>query len=163
MLEIVPADLDRTEHVQGLLAILSAYAEDPMGSGRALPESVRAAVVPGLRAHPGAEILLAFREKRAVGLAVCFVGFSTFAARPVLNIHDLAVVPDARGRGVGRELLAAAQERASELGCCKLTLEVREDNDRARGLYKSFGFGHYAPGKEQTPTLFLEKMLPKDP
>lgn len=49
--------------------------------------------------------------------------------------------------------------RARQLGCCKLTLEVREDNERARSLYKSVGFGDFAPGADPTPTFFLEKRL----
>jgi len=85
---------------------------------------------------------------------------STFAARPLLNLHDLAVLPERRGLGVGRALLEAVEARARDLGCCKLTLEVRQDNARAQALYESFGFGHFAPGVEAMPTLFLEKRVP---
>ena len=140
---------------------------------------MRDTVVDELGKLPNAEVLLAFsheptapervshdlalRERaspgHAVGIAVCFVGFSTFRARRLLNLHDLAVVPEARGRGVGRRLLAAVEARARELSCCKLTLEVKEGNARARSLYASAGFGDFAPGREQTRTLFLEKVL----
>ncbi len=96
---------------------------------------------------------------RPVGAAICFVGFSTFAARPVLNIHDLAVLPELRGAGIGTSLLEAASARARELDCCKLTLEVRKDNEGALALYRRFGFGHFAAGASPTPTLFLEKRL----
>jgi ribosomal protein S18 acetylase RimI-like enzyme len=91
-------------------------------------------------------------------LAVCFFGFSTFQARPLLNIHDLAVVPEYRGRGVGRALLEAAEARAAERGCCKLTLEVQDANPRARQLYERYGFGDFVIGTP-APTRFLSKAI----
>jgi ribosomal protein S18 acetylase RimI-like enzyme len=76
-----------------------------------------------------------------VGLAVCFLGFSTFQARPLLNIHDLAVRPNHRGAGVGGALLGAVESEALRMGCCKVTLEVRTDNHTAQSLYRRAGFG----------------------
>jgi ribosomal protein S18 acetylase RimI-like enzyme len=159
MPEIVLADLGRAVHRRALLEVLSRYAEEPGISGAPLPEDTRARLADALRAHPTTQVLLAFEGERPLGLAVCFVGFSTFHARPLLNLHDLAVVAEARGRGLGRRLLAAVEERARDLGCCKLTLEVREDNAAARALYASFGFDDYAPGDSPTPTFFLAKSL----
>ena len=153
------ADLGHEPHRRALLEVLSRYAEEPGIAGAPLPETIRARVVDGLRAHPTTEVLLAFEGERPLAMAVCFVGFSTFYARPLLNIHDLAVVAEARGRGLGRRLLVAVQERARALDCCKLTLEVREDNAVARSLYASFGFDDYTPGGTPTPTIFLEKKL----
>jgi ribosomal protein S18 acetylase RimI-like enzyme len=168
-MEIIRADLDRSAHAAGLLEVLASYAEDPMGGGSPLPDRVRDAVVDGLKRHPTTEILLAFAGDEPVGMAVCFVGFSTFRASRILNVHDLAVVPQHRGRGVGRQLLAAVETRARELGCCKLTLEVLESNERARGLYASFGFGDFAPSETRgegagaaTRTLFLDKLLAEE-
>jgi ribosomal protein S18 acetylase RimI-like enzyme len=137
-----------------LLAVLDSYARDPIGSGQPLPTDVKQRLVPALRAHPTTLAFLAFEGERAVGLALCFTGFSTFRALPLINVHDLAVLPDCRGQGVGRRLLEAVEARARSLGCGKITLEVREDNAGARGLYDSFGFG-----AGQTPTFFLEKPL----
>jgi len=103
-------------------------------------------------------VLLAVSEGRPVGVAVCFLGFSTFQARPLLNIHDLAVLPEWRGKGIGRALLAHVEDRARRRGCCKLTLEVLDDNARARGLYESLGFSDFVVG-DSAPTLFLTKAL----
>jgi ribosomal protein S18 acetylase RimI-like enzyme len=75
----------------------------------------------------------------------------------LLNIHDLAVLPEHRGRGVGRALLAAVEEHARRKGCCKLTLEVQDDNPRARALYDKFGFEDVVVQK--LPTRFLAKSL----
>jgi len=61
--------------------------------------------------------------------------------------------------GVGRALLEAVEARALELGCCKLTLEVHEDNLRARRLYEHFGFEGHHVGGDVRPTFFIEKPL----
>lgn len=156
---IVAADLDNSEHCVAIPAMISAYAADPMGGGQQLDSTRLQEIVPGLRQHPSSLVLLAFAEKKPVGIANCFVGFSTFSAKPLLNIHDLAVLPEFRGKGVGRQLLEAAEAKASELGCCKLTLEVRADNSRAREVYKQFGFGDFTTGTKAVPTYFLEKGL----
>ena len=58
----------------------------------------------------------------AVGIATCFRGFSTFYARPTIYVHDLSVLPEQRGGGIGRRLLEAVAARARLLVCCKLTL-----------------------------------------
>lgn len=77
----------------------------------------------------------------ACGVAVCFVTCSTWAARPAVNVHDLAVDPAYRGRGIGQALLEAVKEHARSISACKVTLEVREDNLVAQKLYKRLGFG----------------------
>ncbi|MCC6847219.1 MAG: GNAT family N-acetyltransferase [Deltaproteobacteria bacterium] len=157
-MEIRDADLADPADAAAVVAIVDAYASDPMGGGARLSDEIRTRLVPGLRAHPTALVLLAFLDGRAVGVAVCFVGFSTFRARPLLNVHDLAVVHEARGRGVGRALLAAVEDRARARGCCKLTLEVLEENRPARALYARVGFGDVAGG-DSASTRFLAKAL----
>jgi ribosomal protein S18 acetylase RimI-like enzyme len=94
-----------------------------------------------------------------VAVAVCFVGFSTFVARPLINIHDLAVLPEYRGQGIGRLLLQQVEAKGHELGCCKLTLEVREDNHRAQRLYQRFGFGGISNEDGPVRHWFLQKRL----
>lgn len=139
-LEIVEADLERPEHQQDVLALTQAYARDPMGNGGPLPPEVAERLIPGLRDHPTTLIFLAYLDGKAAGIATCFRGFSTFYAQPTINLHDVAVLPEHRGAGIGRRLLEAVAARGRALGCCKLTLEVQEHNTRARRLYESFGF-----------------------
>jgi ribosomal protein S18 acetylase RimI-like enzyme len=105
-----------------------------------------------------ARVWLAFDGADAVGVCVGFIGFSTFEARPLLNIHDLAVLPGQRGRGTGRALLAAAEASARAEDCCKLTLEVQDDNTPARQLYDRFGFRDVRYG-DSGPTRFQSKRL----
>src|SRR5688572_2341265 len=158
-IEICEADFGDATHRAGIVDVLNSYAIEPVGGGHPLSAEVTTRLVPGLRDHPTSLVLLAFADGRPVGLAVCFFGFSTFAARPLLNIHDLAVLPAWRGRGVGRALLNAAESRAVQRGCCKLTLEVRDDNRGARILYERYGFTDFVL-EEPTPTRFLSKLLP---
>ncbi|HTQ36921.1 MAG TPA: GNAT family N-acetyltransferase [Steroidobacteraceae bacterium] len=147
-----PADAD------AILRLVDAYARDPRGGGAPLPPEVRRRLVPGLAAHPAAHAWLACAADEAAGVCIAFTGYSTFSARPLLNIHDLAVLPAQRGRGIGRALLAAAEEFARATGCCKLTLEVQEDNLPARRLYEYCGFRDVRYG-DSGPTRFLGKPL----
>jgi ribosomal protein S18 acetylase RimI-like enzyme len=137
---VVQADLGRPDHRAAVVAMVDMYSRDPMGGSRPLPDAVRADLIPGLKAHPTTLAFLAFAGERAVGIAVCFRGFSTFAAKPLLNIHDLAVHPEFRKRGIGQKLLAAVEDHALAMGCCKLTLEVLEENRTAQKSYRAFGF-----------------------
>jgi GNAT superfamily N-acetyltransferase len=156
---IVEADLSRSDHADATLQLLDAYSADPMGDGKPLAESTRRDLIPALRAHPTTMVFLAWCGTEPVGLAVCFRGFSTFAARPLVNIHDFYVAPTRRGTGVGRLLLAAVEKRAGETGCCKLTLEVQENNHRARGVYGAAGFTRSTYVAEAGGALFLSKPL----
>jgi ribosomal protein S18 acetylase RimI-like enzyme len=142
-----------------IVTVLDSYASDPAGGSGPLPREVRERLVPALRGHPTALVLLAFVGPTPVGIAVGFFGLSTFQARPLLNIHDLAVVAAHRGKGVGRALLREAEKRALARGCCKLTLEVQDANARARGLYASFGFEDFVVAG--SATRFLSKPLPR--
>jgi ribosomal protein S18 acetylase RimI-like enzyme len=153
------ADLSRAWDRAALVALLDGYARDPMGGGRPLAPEVMATLADRLAAVAGARVWLALAGAAApdgepAGVAVCFTGFSTFAARPLLNLHDLAVAPAHRGRGVGRRLLAAVEDTARALGCCKITLEVRDDNPTAQRLYRAVGYGDAA-----APHRFLTKPL----
>jgi ribosomal protein S18 acetylase RimI-like enzyme len=145
---------DRADLAQ-YLDLLDAYARDPMGSGQPLPEEVRARLGTDLPQHPAVYGLLARHGSTAVGFATCFLGYSTFLARPLLNIHDIAVLPEWRGQAVARQLLEAIEDLSHRLECCRITLEVREDNPRARSVYESAGF---VPAQ---CSLFLEKPLPR--
>jgi ribosomal protein S18 acetylase RimI-like enzyme len=157
---IVVANLNSARHAEGIIAVLDSYASEPVGGGAQLRADVREKLIDELRRHPTTKIWIAENEDgQAIGVAVCFLGFSTFAAQPLINIHDLAVLPQHRGIGVGAALLEAVEHSARELGCCKVTLEVRADNRRARSLYIRSGFGDFSPGEQPVETIFMEKKL----
>jgi ribosomal protein S18 acetylase RimI-like enzyme len=158
-IRIVEANLDLSDHREAVLAMVQAYSRDTMGSAKPLDQDVRARLIPGLQRHPTTLIFLAFEDAQAVGVAVYFIGFSTFAAKPLINIHDCMVLPEFRGRGVGRHLLEAVEAKACELGCCKLTLEVMDNNHRALRAYEAAGFVRYSLQKDTGLAIFLSKPL----
>lgn len=155
----VTADLDNAEHQNAVLAMVDAYSRDPMGDGTPLAPDVRERLIPGLRHLSTTLVFLAYDGDAPVGVAVCFLGFSTFAAKPLINLHDVAIVPTHRGRGVGRGLLAVVEAKARELGCCKLTLEVLDKNDRALRTYLAAGFKRYSLQPGAGEAIFMTKPL----
>ncbi len=142
---VLLADLANPAHQAAILELLDMYSRDPFGDGRPLTEFARENLIAGLLRHGGARVFLAYEAEQPVGMALCFVGFSSFKARPLVNIHDIAVRPESRGQGVGRALLAAVEEHARAAGCCKVTLEVRADNVRAQRAYQAAGFQSTQP------------------
>src|SRR5690606_19624807 len=97
---VLVADLNDPAHGAAVLTLLNAYAQDIMGGGEDLSAFAKANLVPALRARADALAILAFVGDEPAGLAVCIEGFSTFACKPLLNIHDMVVAPPFRGRGL---------------------------------------------------------------
>jgi ribosomal protein S18 acetylase RimI-like enzyme len=142
---VVLADLNDSAHQAAILELLDMYSRDQFGAGRPLSAETRANLIQGLMRHGGSRVYLAYEGNEPVGLAICFTGFSSFRAKPLINIHDIAVGPKHRGRGIGKLLLEAIEKDARAQGCCKVTLEVRADNFLAQGVYRSAGFKSTEP------------------
>lgn len=139
-LQIIRADLNDETQMQHIVMLINHYAQEPHVKGSALANEVLDALADGLRSHPTSHVWLAYDGEQAVGVAVCFLGYSTFTAKPLMNVHDLAVHADARGRGAGTSLLTTVEIAAREMGCSYVTLEVDDGNPRARELYQRVGF-----------------------
>ncbi len=150
--------LDRADAAE-LVGLLDMYARDPMGGSEALNEQVKARLCTDLASHPGAVSWIAYVDHKPAGLLNAFRGYSTFKARPLMNVHDIAVDPAHRGQGVGQALLDALEKHALEMGCCKLTLEVLSGNHVAQRSYQHFGFEQYALSAETGQALFMQKWL----
>lgn len=152
-------------HAQALVCLLDVYSRDPMGGGEPLSAFVRSNLVKALADRPQAFSVLAFddaaqlTESRAVGLVNCFEGFSTFACQPLVNVHDVAVVPEYRGQGVGEKMLQLVEQLARERGACKLTLEVLQGNFGASRLYQRLGFDSYQLDPSVGQAQFMQKWL----
>lgn len=144
---------------QSLLSLLDMYAQDPMGGGMPLSGEVKSRLCHDLADFPGAYSAIAWLDGHPVGLINAFVGYSTFKGRPLMNVHDIAVMPDVRGKGVGQALLAALEAHARSIGCCKLTLEVLSGNIRGLRSYEHFGFEHYALDPQMGQAMFMQKWL----
>ena len=81
--------------------------------------------------HHYAETLIAEQDGAAVGFALFFHNFSTFLAQPGIYLEDLFVIPEQRGRGVGRALLKELARLAVERGCGRLEWSVLDWNREA--------------------------------
>jgi len=158
-LEIRPVNWLQADESRAVVEVLNSYASHPVGGGLPLSAKVRENLAVELSKRSNALVLLAWSEGQAVGLAIAFEGFSTFACRPLINIHDLAVLPKFQCRGVGKALMAALEAEAVKRSCCKLTLEVLEHNQHARKLYETVGFASYQLDPAAGRALFLEKKL----
>ena len=153
------ADLADPEQAAVLVEMFDAYMRDPMEGGSAPSAQVKRELIPGLRAHPACYVFFALRGEKPVGFAICFLGFSTFNARPLINLHDIFVHASARGAGIGKLILDRIEAKARSINGCAITLEVREDNHRARGLYRKFGFARAEVGAQRVPIEFWRKGL----
>jgi ribosomal protein S18 acetylase RimI-like enzyme len=158
-LSIRPPDWTDPSDRRAVVELLDTYANDLMGGGTPLSDSVKSKLCDELAARPSIAVRLAFLDDRPAGLCIANEGFSTFACKPLLNIHDIVTAPTFRGRGVARALIGAMREVARTRGCCKLTLEVLENNTVARGLYASCGFVSYELDPAAGKALFLECKL----
>lgn len=156
MYDVVTADLDNPEHASAVLTVLNTYASDPMGGAEPLSPYTQKNLIASLKKRSNIYTILAFDNQDPIGIALCFEGFSTFACKPLLNIHDFAVVPGYRGQGVGKQLLARVKQLARNLGCCKITLEVLEGNEAGKSLYASQGFAPYTLGPQNGQAVFMQ-------
>lgn len=159
VVEIVEVNLTLPAHADALLTMMSAYACDEMGGGTPLTGTVKAELVPRLRGRVDYVGVLAFEGSEPAGLAHGFEGFSTFMARPLLNVHDVFVAPAYRGQGLAPRMLEYLEVLARARGCCKLTLEVLEGNASAQAAYRKLGFDAYTLDPKTGRALFWEKKL----
>ncbi|HEU5321646.1 MAG TPA: GNAT family N-acetyltransferase [Methylomirabilota bacterium] len=95
----------------------------------------------GFGRRPYFHTLICRRQGRPVGLALYFFTYSTFAGRPTLYLEDLFVLPEARGQGAGRALLAAVARIALQRGCGRMEWAVLHWNTPAIRFYRRLGAG----------------------
>ena len=140
-----PCDFENPAHLDALADLLNQYMRDPMGDAPPLNKLQQLRLVDGLANHPASFVLFVLSDERIVGLATCFINFSTFNVKSYLNIHDFFIQPDYRGKGLANGLMQELISISKERKYCKMTLEVRDDNVIAQGLYKCLGFEESNP------------------
>ena len=161
-LHICQADYTDPQHISALMALLDAYARDPMGGGEPLSDVALKNLPDALRARPFMFSVLAFDDAQnglPVGLINCVEGFSTFACQPLVNVHDVVVAASHRGQRLGERMLVKVEELAKERGACKLTLEVLAGNIVAQKLYRRVGFDNYQLDPTMGHAQFMQKWL----
>ena len=90
---------------------------------------------------PGAmvEAVIGYNGDEPVGFALFFHHYSTFKGRPSLYLEDIFVLPQWRGHGLGRELMAYLAKTALARNCRRLEWSVLDWNEPAIGFYKDLG------------------------
>ena len=158
-LQVKRVDYLNALDAKALVFLLDAYAQDPMGGGEALKSEASSRLCADMSRIAGAASFIAWLDGQPIGLINCFEGYSTVKAKPLLNVHDIAVLAGHRGQGVGQALLQAAEAHALARGCCKLTLEVLSGNAPAMASYKRFGFEQYELDPAAGQAQFMQKWL----
>lgn len=158
-LQVFHADYHDSQHAAFIVSLLDSYARDPMGGGEPLSEYVKQNLVESLSKIPHAFSVIATVDGKPAGLINCFEGFSTFKCKPLVNIHDVTVVPEYRGMKISQKMLEQVEVIARSRDCCKLTLEVLSNNQSAMSAYRNFGFSDYELAPEAGTALFWQKIL----
>lgn len=153
------ADYTDPADATAIVMLLDAYASDPAGGGEPLSDFAKTNLVRELAARPQAFSVLAFDGDTPVGLVNCIEGFSTFKCRPLVNVHDVAVLASHRGCGIAEQMLALAETMARERGAVKMTLEVLSGNVPAVKLYTRIGYEGYQLDPAMGSANFLQKWL----
>ncbi len=157
--EVVEIDYNDENQTGHLLQLLNEYATEPMGGGEPIPTERHPSILAGLKDFPTAFSYLVYIDQSPAALANCFFGFSTFAGKRLINIHDLMVSKVYRGQGLSQLLLQTIEQRARETNCCKITLEVLSNNEIAKNSYKKFGFDGYELDPTAGEAIFWQKKL----
>ncbi|HRX11880.1 MAG TPA: GNAT family N-acetyltransferase [Draconibacterium sp.] len=147
-------NLHNPVHRNHFIKLLNDYIKDPMGNNRPMRKELAPKIISGLKKHARFLGFFVLADDQFAGLANCNINFSTFQAKPIINIHDFVVAPEFRNLGAGEYLLDAILKYASSNGFCRVNLEVREDNLAAKSLYKKMGFSDCVP-----KMLFWEKKV----
>jgi GNAT superfamily N-acetyltransferase len=153
-MRIVRADGSRIDEIEPLFKTMHEHhrAGRPRAAGvRALRSSEEAWArrrehYRGLLDGGGAHLLLAVEDGRAIGYAVVSeVGSQATleTGARMAELESLAVLPGARGTGVGTALMAAVHELVRELGIDELMLYVMDGNDGAMRFYERYGMKPY--------------------
>ena len=144
-ISFLECDFENHSHLNALAELLNGYMTDPMGGVAPLNKLQQLRLVDGLANHPAKLIQFVLCDNEIAGFSTCFINFSTFNVKSYLNIHDFFVLPKFRGLGLGKKLMKQLIEISEDRKYCKISLEVRHDNEVAQKLYKSLGFDECEP------------------
>jgi GNAT superfamily N-acetyltransferase len=89
--------------------------------------------------RPAGEVVLAYSGQTPIGFALFYHNFSTFLGRHGLYLEDLFVIPEWRGKGVGKQLLAHVAAIAESRNCGRMEWTVLDWNESAIAFYRRMG------------------------
>lgn len=125
--------------VLGLIRALAAYEREPDAVETTEADLLRA-LFPE-EGEPTTHCHVAEADGEVVGMAVWFVTFSTWTGRNGIWLEDLFVLPEHRGTGHGRALLASLAQLCQERGWPRLEWTVLDWNTPSIEFYRSLGAG----------------------
>jgi len=158
-INIVRVDYHNPQQGSDLVLLLDNYARDPMGGGEPLNQFVKDNLVAELSKRDFGLSLIVYVDNQPAGLLNAFEGFSTFACKPLFNVHDIVVLEKFRGLQLSQLLLQELENIARAKGCCKITLEVLDGNSIAQRAYKKAGFAGYELDPRMGKAAFWQKKL----
>lgn len=158
-IQVVSADLTLAGHAQALLMLLDDYARDPAGGGQGLSDYAKSNLISAMKSRDSMFSVLAYDGEQPVGLVNAIEGFSTFACKPLVNVHDVTVLASHRGRGIAKQMLARVVDIARKRGAVKLTLEVLIGNAPALKVYNDLGFQGYELDPAMGKAQFMQMVL----
>ena len=158
-IDIVLVDYHNPQQGSDLVLLLDSYACDPMGGGEPISQFVKNNLVNELARRAFGLSIIAYVDGLPAGLLNAFEGFSTFACKPLFNVHDIIVLEQFRGLQLSQLLLQKLEGIARDKGCCKITLEVLEGNSIAQSAYRKAGFAGYELDPQMGKAMFWQKKL----
>ena len=128
----VPADVPT---ILALIRALATYEKEPDKVVATEASLLR----DGFGDRPLFQVTMAEAEGHPVGFAFWFVTYSTWRGQPTLFLEDLFVIPEARGKGIGKALMQFLARTALEKGCGRLMWNVLDWNQPSIDFYESLG------------------------
>ena len=135
MIAVRRAEARDAARIHELIVALAIYEKEP-DAVACTPDELRAQLD---GSKPPFECLLAEEDGRTLGFALYFYNYSTWRGRPGLYLEDLFVVPEQRGRGIGKLLLGTLARTATSRGCARMEWSVLDWNQSAIDFYVSLG------------------------
>jgi ribosomal protein S18 acetylase RimI-like enzyme len=155
-MQFTKVDLNNPDHCTQLIKLLNDYMLEPMGNNQPMDSELAPQIISGLKNYQGYLGFFAIDSHDYIALANCNQNFSTFKAKPILNIHDFIVTSVHRGKGVGVFLMNELLNYAEKNGFCRVNLEVRTDNSNAKALYQKLGFAECEPSMHFWERKFVD-------
>ena len=128
----VPADAPQ---ILAFVRALAAYEREP----DAVIATEQDLLEHGFGPRPYFSCIMAEFDGQPAGFALYFFNYSTWLGRPGLYLEDIFVLPEFRGRGIGKALLQRVAAAALEAGCMRMQWEVLDWNTPAIDFYRSMG------------------------
>ena len=135
MLRLRPAVRADVPLILSLIRELATYERDPA----AVVATETALERDGFGERPLFQVTIAEWDGEAVGFAFWFFAYSTWRGQPTLYLEDLFVRPDARGRGIGKEMMGFLARAALDAGCGRFVWQVLDWNTPSIEFYESLG------------------------